>query len=300
MKVVVAGGTGFIGRPLVTRLHQAGHDVVVLSRGGTRGNLPPEIHVVSWPTSAGNQEAAVDGADAVVNLAGENVAQRWTASAKEKIERSRVEGTNRLVEAIARARAKPSVLVSASAVGYYGARGDEELAEDAAPGAGFLAQTCLKWEEAASAAEPLGVRVARVRIGVVLAANGGALAKMLPAFRAYAGGPAGSGVQWMSWIHRDDLVELFLFALSNRAAFGALNGTAPAPVRNRDFAVALGKALHRPALLPAPALALKLLFGEMATVVLDGQRVVPQRALDLGFRFRFPDLGAALRDVLGG
>lgn len=300
MKVVVAGGTGFIGRPLVARLHQAGHEVVVLSRGGTRSNLPQEIHVVPWQTSTGTWGAAVDGADAVVNLAGENVAQRWTAPAKEKIERSRVEGTNRLVTAIARARRRPSALVSASAVGYYGARGDEELAEDAAPGAGFLAKTCLKWEEAASAAEPLGVRVARIRIGVVLAGDGGALAKMLPAFRAFAGGPVGSGAQWMSWIHRDDLVELFAFALSDPTVSGALNGTAPAPVRNRDFAAALGKALHRPALLPAPASAVRLLFGEMATIVLDGQRVVPRRVLDLGFHFRFPDLGAAFRDVLGG
>jgi uncharacterized protein (TIGR01777 family) len=301
MKVVVSGGTGFIGRALVARLRQGGHDVAVLSRSGTRSNLPPEIRVVPWPPGAGgSREPTFEGADAIVNLAGENVAQRWTASAKERIESSRVEGTRRLVEAIAAARMRPSVFVSASAVGYYGARGDQELSEDATPGEDFLARTCRKWEAEAEAAEPLGVRVARIRIGVVLAADGGALARMLPAFRALAGGPVGSGAQWMSWIHRDDLVELFVFALSEPAASGALNGTAPAPVRNRDFATTLGRALHRPALLPAPAAAVRLLFGEMATMVLSGQRVVPRRALDLGFRFRFPDLGSALRDVLGG
>lgn len=299
MRVVVAGGTGFIGRRLVARLQEAGHEVVVLSRRGSRRALAAGVQVVPWGEGAA-WKAEVDSAGAVVNVAGENVARRWTPSAKLQIERSRVEGTNRLVAAIRAARTRPPVFVSASAVGYYGSRGDEEISEDSPCGGDFLAQTCLRWEEAAAAAEALGVRVVRIRIGVVLAADGGALARMLPAFRAFAGGPAGSGAQWMSWIHRDDLAELFLFALSNPAVSGALNGTAPAPVRNRDFAAALGKALRRPALLRAPAPAVRLLFGEMATILLDGQRVVPKRALDLGFRFRFPDLGAALRDVLGG
>jgi uncharacterized protein (TIGR01777 family) len=300
MNVIVAGGTGFLGRPLVARLREAGHDVVVLSRGGTPAVLPPGTRIVPWPEGASGWEAAVGNAGAVVNLAGESVSQRWTTAAKEEIERSRVARTRRLVKAISAAATKPSVLVNASAVGYYGARGDEELTEDAPPGDDFLARTCRKWEAAAAEAEDVGVRVVRIRIGLVLAADGGALAKMLPAFRAFAGGPVGRGAQWMSWIHHHDLVELFLFALESGAASGPLNGTAPAPVRNRDFASALGRALRRPALVRAPAPALKLLFGEMATMVLEGQRALPSRALALGFRFRFPELGEALRDVVGG
>ncbi len=299
MKVIVAGGTGFIGRPLVSRLRLAGHEVLVLSRSGSGRGLAEGVRVVPWAEEA-VWEAEVDGAGAVINLAGENVARRWTPSAKAEIERSRVEATNRLVNAMAKAKRRPAVLVNASAVGYYGACGDQEIPEHSAPGGGFLSQTCARWEAAARVAETLGIRVVRIRIGLVLAADGGALAKMLPAFRAFAGGPVGSGAQWTSWIHRDDLVELFVFALSNPGVSGALNGTAPGPVRNREFAAALGKALHRPAFVPAPAPAVRLLFGEMATMVLEGQRIPPRRALDLGFRFRFPEIGPALRDVLGG
>jgi len=278
MRVVVTGGTGFIGRVLAARFLAEGDDVVVPRRGDTSG---------------------VDGADVVVNLSGEPIAQRWTDAARRRIEESRTEGTRRLVAAIASAKARPSVLISASAVGYYGARGDEELDEEAPPGDDFLARLCVRWEEEAAAAAALGVRVVRIRTGVVLAADGGALAKMLPAFKVFAGGPVGSGMQWMSWIHRDDLVSLFLFALRSAAVAGALNGTAPVPVRNRDFASALGAALHRPAVFPAPAAALRLVFGEMATILLDGQRVVPKRALSLGFSFRYPDLRSALHAALG-
>ncbi len=299
MNVAVTGGTGFLGRRVVARLLEAGHEAVVLSRGKTRAALPPGVRVVPWPEGSSGWEGAVEGAGAIVNLAGASVSQRWTAAAKGEIEKSRVEGTRRLVGAIAAGATRPAVLVNASAVGYYGARGDEELTEDAPPGDDFLARTCKKWEEAAAEAEAFGVRVVRIRIGLVLAADGGALAKMLPAFRAFAGGPAGSGAQWMSWIHRDDLVELVLFALETAAVSGPLNGTAPTPVRNRDFASALGRALRRPAVVPVPAPALRLLFGEMATLVLEGQRAIPSRALALGFRFRFPELGDALRDLVG-
>lgn len=278
MRVVVAGGTGFIGRALAARLRAEGDDVVVPLRGDTSG---------------------VDGAQAVVNLSGEPIVQRWTDAARRRIEESRTGGTRRIVAAIAAAKARPSVLVSASAVGYYGARGDEELDEEAPPGDDFLARLCVRWEAEADEAAALGVRVVRIRTGLVLAAEGGALAKMLPAFRAFAGGPVGSGLQWMSWIHRDDLVSLFLLALRSAAVRGALNGTAPAPVRNRDFASAVGAALRRPAVVPAPAAALRLLFGEMATILLDGQRVVPKRALSMGFSFRHPDLRSALHAALG-
>jgi uncharacterized protein (TIGR01777 family) len=299
MRVVVAGGTGFIGRRLVVRLRQKGHEVAVLSRGTGAPGLPPEVRVVPWAEGTA-WESAVDGTDGIVNLAGENVARRWTAPAKDRILRSRLDGIAKLSAAIGRAKRRPAVLVSASAVGFYGARGDEELTEEAAPGDDFLARTCVAWEGAARALETLGVRVVRLRIGVVLAKDGGALAKMLPAFRAFAGGPVGSGEQWMSWIHRDDLVDLIVFALENPEASGVLNGTAPNPVRNRDFASALGRVLHRPAIVPAPAAAVRLVFGEMATVILDGQRVMPKRAFDVGFRFRFPDLDAALHDALAG
>ncbi len=278
MRIVVTGGTGFVGRALVARLHAEGHDVVVPGRGDL---------------------SAIDGAAAVVNLAGEPIAQRWTNEARRRIEESRAEGTKRLVSAIAAAKAGPSVLVSSSAVGYYGARGDGELDEDALPGDDFLARLCVRWEEAASAAAAFGVRVVRIRTGLVLAADGGALAKMLPAFRAFAGGPVGTGRQWMSWIGRYDLVSLVLFALGNPEVAGALNGTAPAPVRNGEFASALGLALHRPAVVPAPAAVLRLVFGEMATILLDGQRAVPKRALALGFSFRHPDLPSALAAALG-
>jgi hypothetical protein len=268
--------------------------VVVLSRGGTRRGLAPEIHVVPWRPGATGQDAAVDGADGIVNLAGESVAQRWSAGAKARILSSRLEAVAALRGAIETARRKPRVVVNASAVGYYGSRGDEELDESAPPGDDFLARTCVAWEEAAARLAGPGLRVVRVRIGTVLAVEGGALAKMLPAFRWFAGGPIGRGTQWMSWIHRDDLVDLLVRALEDVSVEGPLNGTAPNPARNREFAAALGKALHRPAIAPVPAAAVKLLFGEMATVVLEGQRVVPAKALALGFSFRYPRLGEAL------
>jgi uncharacterized protein (TIGR01777 family) len=298
MRVVVTGGTGFIGVRLVSRLKEKGYDVDVLSRRARPGRLPQNVRIVPWAEGT-SWESAVDGAEGIVNLAGENVARRWTAPAKNVILGSRLDAIAKLSAAIEKATRRPAALVNASAVGYYGGRGDDVLTEEAAPGDCFLARTCVAWEGAARALESFGLRVVRIRIGVVLAAEGGALAKMLPVFKAFVGGPVGGGGQWMSWIHRDDLVELIVFALENPLVDGVLNGTAPNPVSNRDFASALGKALRRPAIVPAPAAAVKLLLGEMATVVLDGQRVVPKRALDLGFRFRFPELGPALRDALG-
>jgi uncharacterized protein (TIGR01777 family) len=298
MRVIVTGGTGFIGSKLCENLVAKGHEVVLFTRDASRSRdqLHPRIRVVSWAPGAA-WESWVDGAGAIMNLAGENIAQRWTGAAKERIVASRVDAAARLRDAIEKAAVKPSVLVNAAAVGYYGPHGDETLDEDSPPGTDFLATTCAAWEDAAKKAEALGVRVALIRTGLVLGGDGGALAKMLPPFKAFAGGPIGSGEQWMSWIHRDDLVALYVFAIGNANAHGPINGTAPNPVRMKEFAKALGHALHRPSLFPAPAAAVRLLLGEMATVVLDGQRVVPRKAESLGFKFRFTEVEAALRDV---
>ena len=298
MRVVVTGGTGFIGSKLCGNLVAKGHEVILFTRDASRSRdeLHPRIRVVSWAPGAA-WESWIDGAGAIVNLAGENIAQRWTEAAKRRIVASRVDAAARLCAAIEKAAVKPSVLVNAAAVGYYGPHGDEILDEDSPPGTDFLATTCVAWEEAALKAEALGLRVALIRTGVVLGGDGGALSKMLPPFKVFAGGPIGSGTQWVSWIHQDDLVALIVFAIENANARGPINGTAPNPVTMKEFAKALGHALHRPSLIPAPAAAVRLLLGEMATVVLDGQRVVPRKAEGLGFRFRFTEVEAALRDV---
>jgi uncharacterized protein (TIGR01777 family) len=241
--------------------------------------------------------AALDGCTAVVHLAGEPVAQRWTASVKERIRMSRVEGTRLLVEEIKRSQKPPSTLVCASAIGYYGDRGDEILRETSPPGADFLASSCLEWERAARGAEEAGTRVTSVRIGIVLG-NGGALSKMLPPFRLGLGGPLGSGRQWMSWVHIDDLVELVLLALKDPRISGPLNGVAPEPVRNSEFTKALAAALHRPAFMPVPVFGLRLLFGEMATVMIASQRVIPEAASQAGFQFRYQNIRSALGSIL--
>ena len=301
MRVVVTGGTGFVGSKLCESLVAKGHEVVLFTRDASRSRdqLHPKIRVVSWAPGA-TWESWVDGAGAIVNLAGANIARRWTEAAKRQIVASRVDAAARLCAAIEKAAVKPSVLVNAAAVGYYGPHGDETLDEESPPGAGFLAATCAAWEEAARKAEALGARVALIRTGIVLGPDGGALPKMLPPFRAFAGGPIGSGRQWMSWIHIDDLVALYVFAIQNPEARGPVNGTAPNPVTMKAFAKALGRALHRPSLVPVPAAAVRLLLGEMATVVLDGQRVVPKKAESLGVKFRFTEVEAALRDVTRG
>lgn len=301
MRVVLTGGTGFIGSRLCERLVFRGHEVIVLTRDASRSrdHLHPKVRVESWAEGAPRWESLVDGAAGLLNLAGESIAQRWTAGAKERIVRSRVAATERLFTAVEKAKVRPRVLVSASAVGYYGPRGDEELTEEAAPGADFLAETCLKWEEAARRFEGLGLRVVRIRTGLVLAPDGGALARMLLPFKAFAGGPLGSGRQWVSWIHRDDLVELFVFVLEHPDVSGVLNGTAPSPVTMGQLGKALGRALGRPSFLPVPEPILKVALGEMSTLLLEGQRVVPAHARSLGFSFRFPDIGPALQDLVG-
>jgi len=299
MHVVVSGGSGFVGTRLGSGLIARGHQVTVLTRDASRSrdHLHPKVAVASWAAGA-EWEHVVDGAGAVVNLAGESLAKRWTEKTKERIVASRVGALERLFHAVEKAKERPAVLVSASAVGYYGPRGDEELTEESPPGDDFLARTCRSWEEAARRLERLGMRVATPRFGLVLGEEGGALAKMLPPFRAGLGGPLGNGKQWISWIHADDLVSLLVLALESPAATGAINAVAPAPVRMNDFAKALARALHRPAFLRVPAPVLKTLLGEMSTVVLDGQRVLPARAEALGFTFKHREIAEALRSTL--
>lgn len=299
MHILITGGTGFIGLELVASLRRDGHAVSVLTRDtdAARTRLPSGVAIVA-------DLAGLNDVDAVVNLAGQNLgAQRWTQARKLAFRESRIGLTHQLVDWMERLERRPAVLVSGSAIGWYGPRGDETLTEDSTPGDDFSARLCVDWEAAALKAEALAVRVCRLRTGIVLGrsgpAGGGALAQMLPAFRLGGGGPMGSGRQWMSWIHIADHVALIRWLIDSARAQGAYNGTAPEPVTNAEFARTLGAALHRPAVLPMPGFALKLIVGEMAEILLTGQRVLPQRSLDQGFRFRFPTLAAALADVLG-
>jgi len=278
MNVAITGASGFIGRALSERLRAGGHSVTAIS---LRTPPPPEVFA---------------GCQAVVHLAGEPVAQRWTAATRERIIVSRIQGTRSLVAALR--DHPPDVLVSASAVGYYGSRGDEILTEDSPPSSDFLGEVALGWEHEAHAARQFGVRVVTPRIGVVLGRGGGALAQMLPPFRLGVGGRLGTGKQWMSWISLDDLVSLIDFVIAIPAISGAVNAVAPNPVTNAVFTRELAAALHRPAIFPVPAFALKILFGEMSQILLGGQRVVPQAALRAGFQFRFAEVGEALRHAV--
>ena len=299
MKIAITGASGFIGRRLMKLLAARGHRLHVLSRhAGT--NLPAGVQLSVWdPLLGPAPEDALLDADAVLHLAGEPVAQRWTAAAKQRIRDSRVVGTSHLVAALADCSPRPATLVCASAIGYYGSRGDELLSEDSAPGTGFLADVCVGWEREAAKAEALGMRVTRIRTGVVLDPRGGALKPMLAPFRFGLGGPLGGGRQWMSWIHASDLAEMFRFALENPAP-PVLNGVAPGSVTNAEFTRALATALHRPAFLPVPKLALRMLFGEMADMLLSSQRVAPAAAESAGFQFQHGQLAEALEDLLRG
>ena len=296
MNVVISGASGFIGRRLLKTLTQRGHTLRVLSRhAGT--NLPAGVSMSVWDPMKGLAPAdALSGADAVIHLAGEPVAQRWSAEVKRRIRESRVTGTRNLVEAMARLDAKPA-LISASASGFYGSRGDAPLDESSAPGPGFLAEVCVEWEREAFAAQNFGARVAAIRTGLALDAHGGALERMLPPFRLGIGGRLGDGKQWMPWIHLDDLAGIYTFALENPVS-GPFNGAAPNPVTNSDFTRTLSKVLGRPAIFPVPKVALGVLFGEMAEVLFDSQRVLPKQTEAAGYHFRFPELGAALKDLL--
>jgi uncharacterized protein (TIGR01777 family) len=293
MKITITGASGLIGAKLTERLRARGDEVTTLSRH------PSSAGAVAWqPEDEPAPTAALSGRDAVVHLAGENVAQRWSADAKRRIRSSRELGTRHLVAGIEAAEPRPRVLISSSAVGYYGPHGDEKLDEQTAAGDDFLAEVCVIWEREAQRAADLGLRVVCVRTGVVLDQGGGALAKMLPFFKLGVGGPVAGGGQYMPWIHVDDVVGLYLAALDGNAWEGPVNASAPEPVTNKAFSKALGRALHRPALAPIPGLAVRTLYGEMAEIVTKGQRVIPRRAGELGYTFEQPDLDEALRSAL--
>jgi uncharacterized protein len=300
MKLVIAGASGFIGSALCSRLLDKGHVLTLLTRVTPRDASTATKRWLHWtPGTPGDWEAGVDGADGVINLAGEPIAaKRWTGDQKQKILTSRIETTNSLVEAIRKAKQKPGFLINASAVGYYGPRGDETVTEEAAAGKDFLSSVCREWEEEAKKAESLGLRVIRVRTGIVLGRGGGALAKMVPPFKFFVGGPLGSGTQWMSWIHLEDEVGLMLYLIEHSQATGPFNATAPNPVRMKEFCRILGQVMGRPSWAPVPAFVLRLALGELAEMLLTGQRVIPAAAQKLGYQFRYANLDAALKGCM--
>jgi hypothetical protein len=299
MRVAITGATGLVGSRLIAALTGRGDEVTVLSRDPVKATERLGVPAERWdPTGGPAPTDALAGRDGVIHLAGEPVAQRWSAEARERIRSSRVLGTSNLVAGLKDADPRPAVLVSASASGIYGDRGAEELDEQSKIGDDFLAEVCSAWEAAADGAGRLGIRVAKVRTGIVLDASGGALAKMLPPFRLGVGGPVAGGKQYMAWIHVDDMVGLYLAALDGEDWSGPVNGCAPGAVTNAEFSHALGRALHRPAVLPVPGLALRAMYGEMASIVTGGQRMVPARAQALNYTWAHTDLDEALRSTL--
>ncbi|HEY9616903.1 MAG TPA: TIGR01777 family oxidoreductase [Microcoleaceae cyanobacterium] len=305
MKIAITGATGFVGSRLIERLQADGHQVIALTRNPQQARqlFPPSdfpnLEIVAYtPTESGDWQQVLSGCDGVVNLAGEPIAEsRWTPAHKQVILESRQLGTQKIVEAIAQANPKPSVLVSASAIGYYGTSETAAFDETSTPGDDFLAEVCQAWEAEAQKVKSLGVRLVILRIGIVLA-MGGAIAKMLPPFKLFAGGPIGTGKQWFSWIHREDLVNLILQALTRSDLEGTFNATAPQPVRMSELSTTLGQVLNRPSWLPVPSFALEALLGDGAKVVLEGQQVLPKRTEASGFKYQYPTLKQALTEFL--
>ncbi|MFN7947837.1 MAG: TIGR01777 family oxidoreductase [Blastocatellia bacterium] len=298
MKLLITGATGLVGRALCRSLKNDGHSVAALSRTPDPARVPQADAVFAWQPEAGMPPAAAfEGVDGVIHLAGESVAaRRWNDEHKRRVRDSRVLGTRHLVAAMQALAAPPRVFISASAVGFYGDRGDETLDEHSPPGRGFLSEVCMEWEGEAQRAAEFGARVVLLRIGVVLSRQDGALAQMLPIFKLGLAGKLGSGRQWFPWIHLDDVVGIIRFALEHPGS-GPVNAAAPGIVTNAEFTDALAQALHRPAFFAAPAFGLKLVMGEMAAVVLASQRAVPQAALNAGYRFRYPELRPALAEL---
>ncbi len=301
-RIIISGGTGLIGSALTKELTAAGHEVISLSRNPDKARrLPKGARAVAWNARAADGWGSLaDGALAIVNLAGETIGKPpWTASHKRRVRNSRLNAGRAVVAAVKAAAQKPRVLIQASAVGYYGLHGDEQVTEETPPGKDFLADVCKVWEASTAEVEAMGVRRVVIRTGLVLSQKGGVLPLMALPFRFFVGGPLGNGRQQMPWIHIDDEAGAIRFLIENETARGPYNLSAPNPVSNAAFSKALARALHRPALLTAPAFALKLAFGEMAKLLLlGGQRAVPKRLQELGYRFRFADVDAALRDLL--
>jgi len=303
MKIIIAGGTGLVGKHLVSALISAGHTLFLLSRRAAQKSIFPaeQVQTFYWDgKTLGDWARCFEGADAVINLCGEGIAdKRWSPEQKEKLRSSRLDSTRVIVRAIERSSSRPKVLVNASAVGFYGSIAEGEVDESRGPGQGFLVDLCVDWEKAALEAESLGVRVVLPRIGIVLEEKQGALAKMIPPFKYFVGGPLGSGKQWFPWVHIDDLVGMILFALNHDGLRGPFNACAPNPVRMKDFCASLGKVLERPSWAPVPGFLLHLILGEMASMILGGQRAVPRKILKEGFRFRHPVLESSLVSLIG-
>lgn len=304
MKVAITGATGFVGSCLVEKLHTQGHQIVVFTRNKSKAKkvFPssafPNLETIEYnPKESGDWQQAISGCDAVINLAGEPISERWTPQHKKEIMESRQLGTRKIVEAIEQAESKPKVLINSSAIGYYGTSETATFDENSASGNDFLAQVCQQWEAEAEKVKEAGVRLVIIRTGIVLG-NGGALAKMIGPFKMFAGGPIGSGRQWFSWIHRDDLVNLIMEALKREDLEGVYNGTAPNPVKMAQFCQTLGEVLHRPSWLPVPEFALELLLGDGAKVVLEGQQVLPKKTQSAGFQYQYPTLKPALKEIL--
>lgn len=301
MKILITGGTGFVGTQLTSRFIQEGNEVTIVTRsrkGPEKG--PAEISYLQGdPRQKGLWQEVIKNHDAVVNLAGASIFSKWTDEHKKAIRESRVNTTRNIVEGMPSHPSKKMTLVSTSAVGYYGFCGDEERVEDSPPGDDFLARIAVEWERGALKAVEKGARVVITRFGIVLGEKGGALSQMIPLFKKYIGGPIGSGSQWFSWVHIKDLADAVVFLLKHPEISGPVNVCSPNPVRNRDLAKALGRALHRPSSLPAPGFMVKLLLGEFGSVILKGQRVIPRRLLGSGFVFQYPDIEKALQSIVG-
>ena len=298
MKILISGASGLVGTNLIPTLIARGHEIFKLVR-----KTPASAHEIKWDAKKGfreTEQAKLESFDAVIHLAGDNVAsENWSEEKKRKIKESRTVGTKVLVDALRQTKQPPKVLISASAIGFYGDRGDEVLTEDSAQGAGFFPEVCSEWEAEAQKAELFGVRVVNPRIGIVLTQDGGALGKMLTPFKFGVGGVIGAGKQYMSWIALEDLIKIFHFILDNENVGDAVNAVAPHPVTNEEFTKTLGRVLHRPTILPIPAFAIKLLFGEMGeTLLLQGCRVLPERLRKAGFKFEFTNLEDALNHIL--
>jgi len=298
MKILIIGGTGFIGSALSREVAGSGGKVFILTRRSIYPASPQEnIRFIQWNPPALIPPDIISGIDAVINLAGESIFGRWTKKQKDLIRSSRIDTTSAVVKSIKNAGQRPRLLISASAVGYYGSHGDEYVTEDTPPGDDFLSVVGKIWEAEALKAEELGVRVVLMRLGIVLERDGGALPKVALPFKFFSGGPVGSGRQWFSWIHRDDVLGIIKFLLEDETISGAVNATAPNPVRNREFSSTLGRALHRPSWLPVPAIILKIALGEFGDVILQGQRVISERLLKAGYKFKYPNIDEALKAI---